>query len=93
MVCGGASGWLLDTWQGERSSTTGTPLFIADGEGKAQGVSIERGLHVQDILGRTIIVQEVGNAQSKWTQSEEQALVEEFIWKRQPALGVIGWQC
>src|SRR5436305_5528030 len=59
VVCGVESGWKYGHGDESISSLEG-PLLIANSEGKAQGVSIERGLRVQDVLGRMIILQEVG---------------------------------
>jgi hypothetical protein len=38
------------------------PVIVADEKGKAQGVSIERDLRVQDVLGRMIVIREVAQA-------------------------------
>ena len=65
------------------------PLLVADGQGKAQGVSIEKGLRVYDVLGRIIVIQEV-----EVIKTEEKGIATETIIRRgRPVLGVIGCQC
>ena len=65
------------------------PLLFADGQGKAQGVSIERGLRIHDVLGRMIVIQEVEVAKAE----EKGIAMETIIRKGRPVLGVIGCQC
>lgn len=90
VICGGESGWRFRRPEDDESLLShDTPLLIADGEGKAQGMSIERGLRIQDVIGRIIIMQEVGTAKEK----EEGGNEGNGIRKRGPALGVIGCQC
>jgi hypothetical protein len=90
VICAGESGWQYPTPDdGESRHFCDAPILIADGKGKAQGVSIERGLRVQDVLGRMIMIQEVGVVQSK----EGDINIENRMQKRGPALGVIGCQC
>ena len=87
VICGGDSGWRYRRPEDDESPLShDAPLLIADGEGKAQGMSIERGLRIQDVIGRIIIIQEVGTA-------KEEAVGVNGIRKRGPALGVIGCQC
>ena len=82
VICGSDSGWRHRTVsEGAAANTKGAPILFADGEGKAQGVSIERGLRVQDVLGRMIVILELENAKAGNIQ------------KQRPALGVIGCQC
>lgn len=87
VICGGESGWRYRTK--EESPCRETPLLIADGEGKAQGVSIERGLHVQDIIGRIIVIQQVETGQAE----VQEGIHHTAIRNKGPALGVIGCQC
>ena len=65
------------------------PLLIADEHGRAQGVSIERGLRVHDVLGRMIVIQEVEVAKT----DEKGVAMETIIRRGRPVLGVIGCQC
>jgi hypothetical protein len=86
VICAGESGWRYRTEEEKDSGQYGdSPVIVADGEGKAQGVSIERDLRVQDVLGRMIVIQEA--------QVEAQDAAQEKIRRRGPALGVIGCQC
>jgi hypothetical protein len=85
VICAGESGWRYRTKAEEDSGQyPDLPVIVADGEGKAQGVSIERDLRVQDVIGGMIAIQEV---------QLEVRNVAEKIPKRGPALGVIGCQC
>jgi hypothetical protein len=89
VICGGESGWRYHRGEeGDNAHCRETPLIITDGEGKAQGVSIERGLLVKDVIGRLIVIQEV-----EICKKEEGEVQERIIRKKGPALGVIGCQC
>ena len=80
VICGGESGWQYRTKKDDASEEfREAPVLIADEEGKAQGISIERGLRVQDVLGKAIVIQEIGGVQMSR--------------RRGPALGIIGCQC
>ena len=60
VICAGESGWRYRTKEEEDCGRCrDSPIIVADGEGKAQGVSIERDLRVQDVIGRMIVIQEV----------------------------------
>jgi hypothetical protein len=83
VVCGGESGWQFQTNKEEGSR--GPPVLIADGEGKAQGISIERGLRVQDVLGKMIVIQETGVQMDVIENNPSR--------RRGPVVGVIGCQC
>lgn len=86
VICAGESGWRYRTKEEKDSGRCrDSPIIVADGDGKAQGVSIERDLRVQDVIGRLIVIQEV--------PLEVQNVTQEKISKRGPALGVIGCQC
>lgn len=90
VICGGESGWRYRMKEVEDSeSCRDLPLLIADGHGKAQGVSIERGLRVHDVLGRMIVIQEI-----EFAKTEEKGCAMGTIIRRgRPVLGVIGCQC
>lgn len=86
VICAGESGWRHRTKEEENSGKCrDSPVLVADGDGNAQGVSIERDLRVQDVLGRMIVIQEI--------QLEVENVTLEKIPERGPALGVIGCQC
>lgn len=86
VICAGESGWRHRTKAEENSGQyRDSPVLVADGDGNAQGVSIERDLRVQDVLGRMIVIQEI--------QSKVENVTLEKISERGPALGVIGCQC
>jgi hypothetical protein len=86
VICGGGSGWQYRTKKDEGSEGSWeAPVLVADGEGKAQGVSVERGLRVQDVLGMAIVIQEIGVQTDVSEDNPNQ--------RRGPALGVIGCQC
>jgi hypothetical protein len=90
VVCGGGSGWQPGIWlEGSGSGPTRRgPLIVADSQGRAQGVSIERGLQVKDVLGYLIVMQEIGSVAAETvitTQTKRKS--------RSPALGIIGCQC
>ena len=86
VICAGESGWRYRTKEEEESGKCrDAPVIVADGEGKAQGISIERDLRVQDVIGRMIVVQEI--------QLATEGVTQEKIRSRGPALGVIGCQC
>jgi hypothetical protein len=89
VICAGESGWRLRNRE-ERGSKhiRETALIFADSEGKAQGVSIERGMRVQDVLGRMIVMKVVGNV-----LTEGDITTGSSMRKQGPALGVIGCQC
>jgi len=90
VICGGESGWRFRMTEADNAAPyRDLPLLTADGHGRAQGVSIERGLRVHDVLGRMIVIQEVevGQAEEKGTATET------IIRKGRPVLGVIGCQC
>ena len=88
MICGGESGWKYRMRRGIKSEHD-VPLLIADGQGKAQGVSIEKGLQVHNVLGRMIVIQQI-----EIVESEEKGVVIEKVARRgRPILGVIGCQC
>lgn len=90
VICGGESGWRYHIEEeGDSQKSRQTLLFIADGEGKAQGVSIERGLYVHDVIGRMIVIQEVEMVKSE----VEDVIQEKITRKRSPAFGIIGCQC
>src|SRR5439155_22474295 len=84
VMCNGDSGWRYGTKKEDEGKCQERPVIIADGEGKAQGISIEPGLRVQDVLGRMILLKEI---------ELEIQISSEGIQKRGPALGVIGCQC
>jgi hypothetical protein len=63
-------------------------LFIADGNGRAEGIFFERDLRLEDVLGKVIVVKEVGTL-----RNDEILSGENCIAKRGCALGVIGCQC
>jgi len=86
VICAGESGWRYRTKEEEDlRRCRDSPVIVADGEGKAQGISIERELRVQDVIGRMIVIEEV--------HLQAQDVAQEKIPKRGPALGVIGCQC
>ena len=90
VICGGESGWRYRMKEVENSeSCRDVPLLIADGYGKAQGVSIERGLRVHDVLGRMIVIQEVDVPKTE----EKGVTMGAIIRRGRPVLGVIGCQC
>ncbi len=90
VVCGGESGWQSGIGQegsGSAPSRQG-PLIVADSNGRAQGVSIERGLQVKDVLGYLILLREV------WCAAAQTVNITEATRKRRNlALGIIGCQC
>lgn len=59
VVCRGNSGWRYRTQKEAGVHIRDGPVIVADEKGKAQGVSIERDLRVQDVLGRMIVIREV----------------------------------
>jgi len=89
VICGGESGWQYDpnTTGSDRAKNT-TPLIVADAQGRAQGVSIERGLRVKDVLGKMVVMQEVRPA-----AAEKEGFTERNRKKQSLALGLIGCQC
>jgi hypothetical protein len=87
VVCGGNSGWRYRTSQDKDILMREAPIIIADEQGKAQGLSIERDLRVQDVLGRMIVIREVACP----TDDEENS-VEEAAQRQNHSLGAIGWQ-
>jgi hypothetical protein len=89
VICAGESGWRLRNRE-ERGSKhiREAALLFADSEGKAQGVSVERGMCVKDVLGRMIVLKVVGNV-----STEGDITTGSGIRKQSPALGVIGCQC
>jgi hypothetical protein len=89
VICEGESGWQLRNREQTGSlHMRETPLLLADDQGKAQGVSIERGMRVQDVLGRLIVMRAVDSV-----TAEEDATTGTSMKKQNPALGVIGCQC
>lgn len=89
VICEGESGWRLRNKEQTGSlHVRETPLLLADDQGKAQGVSIERGMRIEDVLGRLIVMRMVESV-----SAEEEATAGTTIKKQSPALGVIGCQC
>lgn len=88
VVCGGESGWQYGIWPEGSAPAKRGPFIVADSEGRAQGVSIERGLRVTDVLGYLIVLQEVGSA-----AAESAIITEPNAKSRSPVLGIIGCQC
>jgi hypothetical protein len=88
VICGGESGWQYGSNGKAPDHVKDTPLIVADAEGRAQGVSIERGLRVKDVLGNLIVMQEVRIA-----AVEAEPLTARNRNRRGPALGIIGCQC
>ena len=88
VVCGGESGWQYGIWAEGSTPTKQGPLIVADSKGRAQGVSIERGLRVTDVLGYLIVMQEVVSA-----AAENIIITDANRKSRSPALGIIGCQC
>ena len=90
VICGGESGWRYRTPEdGDSVLVRDAPLLIADAEGKAQGISIERGLRVQDVIGRMIVIQEIGKVYKEGGDVNERKKQR----RQGLALGVIGCQC
>jgi hypothetical protein len=90
VVCGAESGWRYGRpGEGSSNDREMVPLLVANEEGKAQGVSIEKGLRVQDVIGRMIVIREFGIDSAV----DSHVLSCGNIRKRGPALGVIGCQC
>jgi hypothetical protein len=89
VICAGDSGWRLRNRE-ERGSKhiREVALLYADSEGKAQGVSIERGMRVQDVLGRMIVMKVAGNVSTEGDITTGSSLRKQSL-----ALGVIGCQC
>jgi len=89
VACGGNSGWRYRTIRSERGALVReAPVIVADERGKAQGVSIERDLRVQDVLGRMIVIREVAPIPEEDLFDQEQ--MEEVEENTQEFLGVIG---
>ena len=83
VMCGGESGWEYAMENVKRN-----PLIVANAEGRAQGVSIERQLLVKDVLGKMVVMQEIRDP-----AVENEPITEANRKRRTPALGVIGCQC
>jgi len=89
VVCRGNSGWRYRTQKEAGVHIRDGPVIVADEKGKAQGVSIERDLRVQDVLGRMIVIREV--APPPDDQAESPLLPPETA-PTDPSLSVVGIQ-
>lgn len=83
VICGGESGW-----EYAKEKVKENPVIVANAEGRAQGVSIERGLLVKDVLGKMIVMQEIRDP-----SVENEPITNLNRKRRTPALGIIGCQC
>lgn len=66
-------------------------VIMADGEGSARGISIERGLRIQDILGRLIVLK-VREGKGVKLEAQEDGSTKKGGTGR-PVFGLIGCRC
>ena len=85
VVCGGESGYRYSAEQnGNALPSRNRPVIIADRQGKAHGLSVERGLNVQSVVGKMILLRDISN------QEREQDSHEPRSKWRGLALGIVG---